>query len=327
MRKVFVTGGAGFIGSHLIEQLLKKGFAVRCLVRETTDLKWLEDFDVEYIYGDLKDYQTIESAIKKVDTVFHLAGKTRSRTEEGFYQANAVGTMNLLKAAIQVNPGLQRFIYVSSLAAVGPSPTGKILNESDTPNPLSPYGSSKLAGEEAVMAFKTQIPVTIIRPPIVYGPRDPDTFKFFRWIPKGIKPVMGFRVRYLSFIFVDDLIRGLLIAAESKKAVGEAYFVVSDNRISYQDVNRITAGILRKKAITLHVPISFLSTASLLREMIQQGKERPVYLDKSKIRELRHRYWICDGGKAKKELNFTPKIALPEGIERTFAWYEEMGWK
>ena len=326
MRKVLVTGGTGFIGSHLVDRLVGKGISVRCLVRETSDLRWLKGLDVEFVMGDLTDYDTLEPVVSNVDTVFHVAGRTHSSTEEGFYQTNAVGTMNLLKANIQTNPSLFRFVYVSSLAAVGPSPDGKSLIESDLPNPLSPYGASKLAGEEAVLAFHPQIPVTIIRPPVVYGPRDEDFLKFFKIIRKGIKPVLGWRYRYGSFIFIEDLIDGILLAAENKKAVGQTYFLVSDNRIAYQELNRIIAKTLGKKAVTAHVPISFFMAFVVLSEITHKLTKRPVRMDRYRIRDFRKRFWICDGYKARKELGFQPTIPLEEGMKKCAAWYEKMGW-
>ena len=326
MRKVFVTGGTGFIGSHLVEHLIKRKIFVRCLVRPSHKLRWLKGVEAELVHGDLNDTDTLESAVKGVDTVFHLAGKTTSPTEEGFYQANAVGTMNLLKAIIQSNSRLNRFVYLSSLSAVGPSSKERFLTESDSPNPLIPYGSSKLAGEEAVSAFKTQIPVTIIRPPAVYGPRDLNILKLSRIIQKGIKPVLGWRMRYMSFIYIDDLIKGILMASESRKGEGQTYFLVADNHVTYQDLNRVVSKALGKRALTVHIPIKFFTVAIILREMINKMQGKPVYLNRWKIQELRQRYWICDDTKSRDELKFHTEISLEEGIEKTIAWYREMGW-
>ena len=326
MRKVLVTGGTGFIGSHLVEALVKEGYSVRCLVRKTSKLHWIKELDIEIMEGDLTDYESLKPVISGVDAIFHLAGKTSALSEEEFYQANAKGTMNILKATVQANPKLQRFIYISSLSASGPSFSGRPLKESDHPNPLSPYGASKLAGEEAVLAFHTQIPVTIIRPPVVYGPRDIAILQFFQTINRGLKPVLGWRVRYGSFIYVDDLIQGIFLAADNKRAIGQIYFFVADTLIAYQELNNAIANALGKKGLMIHLPVSGVTFVVLIREMVYRMKKKATLMTRHKVREVRERFWICDGSKAKKELNFIPKHSLEEGLKKTAEWYKEMGW-
>lgn len=326
MRRVLVTGGTGFIGSHLISYLVEKGVSVRCLARKTSDCRRLEGMDVEYVFGDITDYDSLIPAVTGMDAVFHVAGRTKSSTEEEFYQANVIGTVNLLKGVVQANPNLKRFLYVSSQAAVGPSRVGSPVTESDPPHPVTPYGASKLAGEEAVMAFSSQIPVTIVRPSVVYGPRDTNIFEFFRMVSKGIKPVLGWRDRYASFIYIEDLIQGLYLAARSEKAIGQIYFLVCESRISWRELDREIAKALKKKAITIHIPISIAILIALFRETFAKIKGETSMVNREKIRELRERFWICDGSKAEEELGFHPRISLREGIERSASWYEEEGW-
>jgi len=326
MDKVLVTGGTGFIGSHLVEALVEKGVSVRCLVRTPDKLRWLENVNVEIVQGDLTDFHSLIPVVSDVQTIFHLAGKTSSLTEEDLYLTNAQGTMNLMKAIVQGNPTLRRFVYISSLAAAGPSLNGRPVSETDHPNPLSPYGASKLAGEEAVMAFHPQMPVTIIRPPVVFGPRDIAILNFFKTIKKGIKPVLGWRTRYGSFIYVEDLIRGILLAAEKKNAEGQTYYLVSDNLIAYQELNNAIAQALGKKGLTIHVPISWFSIVVAIREMIYGMKKKATLMNQHKVHEVRERFWVCDGSKARKELGFTPECSLEEGLEKTAGWYSEMNW-
>ena len=326
MNKVLVTGGTGFIGSHLVEALVEKGASVRCLVRTPDKLRWLENVDVEIVQGDLTDFDSLIPVVSDVQTIFHLAGKTSSLTEEDLYLTNAQGTMNLLKANVQGNPNLSRFVYISSLAAAGPSLNGRPVCESDHPNPLSPYGASKLAGEEAVMAFHPQMPVTIIRPPVVFGPRDIAILNFFKTIKNGIKPVLGWRTRYGSFIYVEDLVRGILLAAEKKNAEGQTYYLVSDNLIAYQELNNAIARALGKKGLTMHVPISWFAIVVAIREMVYGMKKKATIMNRHKVHEVRERFWVCDGSKARKELGFTPEFSLEEGLDKTADWYSEMNW-
>ena len=325
MRRVLVTGGTGFIGSHLVERLLEKGVFVRCLVRESNNLGWLKkDGNIEYVVGNVLDYNSLIPAVSQIDTVFHLAGLTKSTNEEDFYRVNAEGTSNLLKAVVEVNPHLRRFVYISSQAVTGPSSTP--VTEFESPKPVTSYGASKLAGEKRVLAFGSQIPVTILRPAIVYGPRERDVYTFFRMIKWGIKPVLGWEEHYGSFIYVDDLIDGIILAAENKKAIGQIYFLVSESIVSWSDLNNEIARALGKKAVTIRVPVLIASFIAVVTELISKLIGKPSILTRQKIKELREKAWICDGSKAERELDFHPKVLLPEGIDRCVDWYKKQGW-
>lgn len=326
LRRVLVTGGTGFIGSHLVESLIQKGVDVRCLVRPNTEHRWLSGLTVELMEGDLTDFSSLEAVVSDVDTIFHLAGKTNATSAEGYYQANAQGTMNLLKANMQANGSHTRFIYVSSLSAAGPSADGHPLNEEDSANPLSSYGASKLAGEEAVYAFHPQMPVTVIRPPIVYGPRDIAVLKFFKIIKYNIKPILGWRSRYGCFIFVSDLVEGLIQAAESSKTIGETYYLVSDTLVAYQELNRIIAQQMQKKTLPIHVPVSAFKAVVLLSTGVHKLLGKSILVNGQKAKEIEQRYWICDGTKARNDFQFMPKYTLKEGLEITMNWYKENGW-
>ena len=326
LRNVLVTGGNGFIGSHLVERLVEKGASVRCLVRETSDLRWLQRMNLEYIRADLADVNSLEPAVAGVDTVFHVAGKTKACTEEEFHRTNAMGTMNLLQAVLRVNPDIGRFVYVSSQAAVGPSRDGRPVDESSYPRPVSPYGESKLAGEKAVLACSSQIPVTIVRPSAVYGPRDTDVYFLFRMVSRGMKPVLGWRERYGHFIYVDDFIQGLLLAGESEKAVGQTYFIASEYPITWRELGEEIARIVGMRAVVVHIPISLITTVAGVVEVVSKVMKRPSVLNREKIKELSQRFWLCDGSKAREELGFFVGCTLREGIEKSVAWYREMGW-
>lgn len=326
MKRVLVTGATGFIGSHLVERLARRGVFVRCLVRKTSNLRWLQGLDVEYAYGDITEYGTLTSAVTGVDTVFHLGGMTKAHTEEELYLANANGTVNLIKAVVENNPRLKRFVYVSSQAAAGPSPDGGPIAESDPAHPITPYGESKLSGEEAVLTFHSQIPVTIVRPSVVYGPRDTDIYIIFRFVSRGVKPVIGWRKRYVSLIYIDDLVEGILLAAEKEEAAGQIYFLVSDPMATYQELDRMIAGSLKKKAVTVFVPIGLFKMVVAIIEMIFRMQGKLPTVNRRKVRDLQERYWICDGSKARDELGFRPRVSLHEGIERSVAWYRDSGW-
>ena len=186
--KALVTGGTGFIGSHLTEALIRKGVQVRCLLRKTSDLKWLKGLPIEFVHGDCNDKTSLEKAVRGVDWVFHLAGVTKAIKEETYFEVNGLGTENLIHACLENNPRLQKFIYISSQAAAGPSRNGCNKKELDPCEPVSFYGRSKRVGEELVLTHAHELPVLILRPSAVYGPRDKDIFAFFKCLSRRIKP-------------------------------------------------------------------------------------------------------------------------------------------
>ena len=155
-----------------MEALLQRGVQVRCLVRPTSHLKWLKGLPVEIIYGDCQEKDSLGPGVKDVDLVFHLAGVTRAIAAKTYFEVNALGTENLIQACLEHNTRLQKFIYLSSLAAAGPGRNGEKKKESDPCEPVSPYGRSKRRGEELALSQAHELPLLILRPAAVYGPRD-----------------------------------------------------------------------------------------------------------------------------------------------------------
>lgn len=322
--KVLVTGSNGFIGSHLVEALLARGYKVRCLVRRTSDLRWVRDLDVEFAYGDLSHKDSLKEGCRDIDLVFHLAGVTKAKDKKTYYRVNHIGTLNLLETCLALN--LKRFVYISSLAAAGPSRRGIPLTEKDEPRPITYYGESKLLGERAAEGFMDRIPITIIRPVVVYGPRDRDVLMFFRFVRRGIKPILGERERFVSIIHVRDLVQGIILAGESERAIGQTYFISNDEALSWLEVADIIARSLNRRTLTLKIPEVILAPVAYLSETLASLSGKPALLNRQKILEMKQRYWVCDNSKAKRELGFKPEIDIEEGIRETADWYERMGW-
>ncbi len=178
--KAIVTGANGFVGSHLVERLLREGLEVVCLVRPTSDRKWIEGLSAQVRAEDPGDVEALARAVAGADFVFHVAGLTRGLTDEEYLAVNAEGTRRIIEAVARSGAAIRRFVYVSSLAAVGPNPTDRPLDETSEPRPQDSYGRSKLAGERIVLEAGGRMPVTIIRPPAVYGPRDSNFLPLFR---------------------------------------------------------------------------------------------------------------------------------------------------
>lgn len=319
--KALVTGATGFIGSHLVEELISRGCEVTCLVRKTSELKWIDGLKTDIIYGDCEEEDSLSYIPQDSEYVFHLAGLTKARKDEDFFCVNVKGTENLLKAVSKKSADLKRFVYLSSLAAAGPGRDGRPVNETSEPMPVSRYGVSKLKGEEAVWRFNDTIPVTIIRPPAVYGPRDRDFYVLFKMIKKGFYPYFG--KCYYSIIYVDDLVKGIISAALSKEAENGIYFL-SDGRIySNSDITDEITNALNTRALKIRIPISVMK---VLAEVSNRLGRNVTIINRDKLREISNCYWVCDSSSAEKEFGFIPKVSIKEGIKWTADWYRIHQW-
>jgi len=318
--KALVTGATGFIGSHLAEALIRNGFSVKCLVRSPANLKFLEASNARIVKGDCTDMETLRDAVKNVDYVFHLAGLTKANSEEDFFNANAKGTENIVQAVLENNPSIRRFIYLSSLAAVGPSSDGLPLKEDCEPRPVSVYGRTKLEGEKIVLANKKDVPVTVIRPPVVYGPRDRDLLIFFKMINFGLIPYWG--KCYYSFIYVEDLINGIILSAKNEQRVGEIYFMSDGNIYTSDDIIEAIADALKKMPLKLHIPRFVMPVLGLISKMTKGAN----IVNTDKIKEMKHSCWVCDTEKAASVLKYEPKVKIKEGAKWTADWYRIHQW-
>ncbi len=321
-----VTGANGFVGSHLVEGLLSRGYQVTCMVRKTSNLRWLSGLKVEYVYADINTKESLKDALKEFDLIFHAAGLTKATSREKYFKANCQGTKNLLEVCVEDNPKIKRFVHISSQAVVGPGKDRQPLDETAPCHPITDYGKSKLQGEEVVLEYSSKLPVTIIRPPAVYGPRDSDILGFFKVANKGFKTLLGKGESYISLCYVGDLVDGIILAAESPKAIGQIYFIANDQIYSWREAFKIIACVLDKKLITLRIPRAFLFAVAFVSENVFRLLGKSTAVNMQKIRELTQRYWLCDVSKAKEELGFSPKYKLKEGAEKTVRWYREKGW-
>jgi dihydroflavonol-4-reductase len=324
--RALVTGANGFVGSHLVEGLLSRGYQVTCLVRKTSNLRWLSGLNVKYAYGDISEKESLKNVLKEIDYVFHLAGLTKAKNREEYLKANYQGTKNLIEVCIDDNPQLKRFVYVSSQAAVGPGNDERPLDETAPCNPITDYGRSKLEGETIILQYLSKVAVTIIRPPAVYGPRDSDILGFFKVANKGLKTLFGRGESYMSLCYVEDLVEGIILGAESPKAIGQVYFIADDQVYSWREAFRIISKILDKKTITLRIPKAFLFVAAFVSQSAFRVLGKPAAFNVQKVRELTHRYWLCDVSKAKRQLGFSPRYKLEQGARKTVRWYKEKRW-
>ena len=330
--KAYVTGGTGFIGSHLVERLVDQGYHVTCLIRKTSNLRWLNHLvaakppQVQLVMGDLHDCDALAQHVQDADLVFHLAGLTKAPDAATYNRVNAGGTKRLIQACLDTHTNLDRFVYCSSLAAVGPSCDTTPNTEDVTPQPLTDYGSSKLKGEMIVHEYADRLPITIIRPPAVYGPRDADIFLFFQMINRGVMPILGDADKLLSLVHVKDLVAGIYTAAVSEHAIGETYFLTDGDIYTWMEIERTIADALEKCPFKVKVPLFLLDFLSLFAEVAAKITRQTPTLNRQKVRDLKQRFWICDSTKAQKELGYRPTYSLQKGIQETADWYRANGW-
>jgi nucleoside-diphosphate-sugar epimerase len=318
--KALVTGATGFIGSHLCEELVKKGYEVTCLSRNASHLKWLESLNVTIVRGDCTQPESIQEAVGDFDYIFHLAGLTKSTSPDEFFRINTKGTENLIRVVAEKNPKLKRFVYMSSLAAAGPGKDMTPIREDCLPSPVSDYGRSKLEGEKAVLKYRDAFPVTILRPPAVYGPRDKDMLVMFKMIKKGFFFDLG--KCYYSLLYVEDLVHGIILCAESGTSEDGIYFLCDDEFYTGERIAMEISSALNVKARALRAPKCLMPFFAFLGERIN----RQGIINRDRIKDFQHAYWICDSRKAREEIGFRPKVGLKEGIKWTADWYRIHRW-
>jgi nucleoside-diphosphate-sugar epimerase len=321
-----VTGASGFIGSHLTEILISKGWHVRALVRKTSDLRWVKGLDIELAYGSFDDLSSLEEAVKGMDYVFHNAA-AKSGSRQKIFRNNVDATISLAAATPVKAPGLKRFVFLSSQAASGPAHSlNSPKSEKDQCLPISDYGHSKLMAEQKLQEYSGKLPFTIIRPPTVYGPRDTDVFLYFQWINRGLALLPGLKRRYAHLIYVRDLVEGMFQAAVSEATLHKTYFLSDPNSYSWQEISSAIADSLGKKPLPVHLPIGLAHFSAILAEAGAMIARKDSIFNRQKVQEMSQYFWICSPESAQIDFGFKCRFDLKNGIEETARWYRENEW-
>jgi nucleoside-diphosphate-sugar epimerase len=321
--KVLVTGANGFIGSFLVQALLHRNYQARCFVLSGEPLQWLKDLNVDICYGDICHLETLYEAVAGVDYIYHLAAVKTVWDEATYFRVNFQGTKNLLDAALQKNHNLRRFVYVSSQAAAGPSLNGHPITEDDACHPVTAYGKSKRAAEEYVQSRGSAVPFTILRPSLVYGPRNVETVLLYEITKWGVIPQIRHHDQYLNLIHVRDVVEGILRAAEHEPARGQTYFITSQQPYTWQEIIKRAFRIRNKNVWMPAIPWAGVKLAAGVVKSYRKLTGQPFGLIDDKMNEISEKYWVCSGQKARRELGFEPHISLDEGLKETLRWYEE----
>lgn len=324
IKTVLVTGANGFIGSRVCRLLTASGYAVRIVCRETSDLKLLKGVPYSKAIADITHPETLPAAIKEVDYVIHLAGSISAKNEDAFLRVNRQGTLNLITAIKDHHPDIKKFVLVSSVAASGPA-SGTPRREEDLPAPLTAYGRSKLAGEETLRPFYDHIPITVIRPPAVYGPGDRAILTLFSLTRRGFKPYMAGGHNRVHMVYVDDLAFAIKAAMESEQSAGQTYFIAETDAHTVREMLDIMADLQGKKGIGVNIPLWLLNFFASISEFFSKMAGRAPLFSRDKVRELTSD-WKLDLSKAYRQLGFVSKVDFTSGAKTTIDWYIREGW-
>jgi dihydroflavonol-4-reductase len=329
--RAFVTGATGFVGSHLVDALRAGGHEVVCLVRDPAKAQRLFGAaGPRIVAGDLLDTEALARGAADADVVFHVAGVIAARSRAEFYAVNRDATARVVAATRRAAPRLSRFVYVSSLAAAGPTRRGVITRETDAPHPVSHYGRSKLAGEEAVRGGG--VPWTIVRPPTVYGSRDRETLRLFRFARYGVMPLYGDPRQELSFVHAADL-AGALLAATAPACAGGIYFAahpeVATSRRAMELIfaaARAATGRRPARPVFLPIPTPVTVAALWVLGLAARLMGRATLLSPDKGPELLAEAWTCSAAALGRDAGWHASHDLATGLADTAEWYATHGW-
>jgi nucleoside-diphosphate-sugar epimerase len=359
MPRVLVTGATGFIGVHLVRRLYEAGADVVCLVRRTSHRAAVEPFDVDFIEGDVGDANALARAVDGCEAVYHVAGLTSALTKAELQRVNAEGPRNIAEAcAKQTSPPV--LVHVSSIAASGPSALDRPHVNAVSCAPISHYGRSKLFGERAMRQFADRVPITIVRPPIVFGQGDHSSLPLFASVQRfGIHMSPLWRSPPFSFIHADDLASALMAAVRSgtrlrateqavvlvaagangdelnardlkqtpETARDGVYFAAADEIVTYAEFGRRIGralGLQRTAVIPNAAPSVWL--AALGSEVVARLRRRPMIFNLDKAREALAGAWTCSSESLTRDTDWRPAKSLDERLAETAQWYQEQGW-
>lgn len=331
--KILITGASGFIGSFLVEEALHQGFDVWACIRSTSSRAYLKDERIKFIELDLSSQEDLNSkmislfkALGGFDYVIHNAGITYAPQKKDFIQVNYSNTKNLTNAIRTSGMCLEKFVLISSLAALGPgnSETFEPIKISDTPHPISTYGKSKLMAEQHLRSLSS-FPYLIINPTAVYGPRDKDFLGLIKLIRHGFEFYIGSNRQMISLLYVKDLARAVMLAMKSP--VRNHSYLISDGfDYDKEQLGEVIKKILGKKTVKYKLPGTPFRWAIKGIEIIYLLFGKQPFLNIEKVSEVSNANWKCNSEEIWADLRTSPEFTLKKGMVETLDWYKENGW-
>ncbi|MCH8816642.1 MAG: NAD(P)-dependent oxidoreductase, partial [Chloroflexi bacterium] len=313
-----VTGASGFIGSHLVDYLVDRGCRVHALVRKTSDRRWLnESVHVTLHIADLTQPGLDLPFLGQADYVFHCAGLTRAKTQEQYFKINTHACRPLYERCAANGNQIKGVVHLSSLAAAGPGEGQNAVDEKSPCRPLTHYGKSKLAGEEIALKFSSSLPMVIIRPPVVYGPRETNFFTYLKAIHSGWDIRIGNARKELSLIYVHDLVRAMVESAVHFSRNENIFFVTDGNAYSWEDVAETAMQILDIRARKLVIPETVIGLIAYVAEALAWLGPAPALIDRQRVIDIRQTAWVASPKKFFDAYNFQPQYGLEKGLRET----------
>ena len=274
---------------------------------------------------DLLNPASILKCTKDTEYIIHIAGITKAKHKSEFITGNITTTHNLLSAASQ-SKNLKKFCYISSLTAVGPSPTGVPLSETAHCHPITAYGKSKLEAERLCKCYSGKMPIVIIRPPAVFGPRDTDILEIFKWVSHGLKPILGSSAKTLSLVYAPDLAKGIVQATFDDRTIGETYNIADPTIFTFASIIDYLSTLIHKRTIQVHLPKGLVYSMAGIMQFVTFLGKKPAVLNIEKARDLLQTHWVCDPRKIQEHIGFQTSTSIYDGVSKTFQWYKENGW-
>ncbi len=329
MKKILITGANGFIGSFLVEKALACGYETWAGVRKSSNLQYLQDEKIKFIDIQYNDITALRKQLERVnpDYIIHNAGITKCTKTEDFDRINYQYTANLIEAIKSSTLSIKKFVLMSSLSAygIGDEKGYTPIELTDTPNPNTAYGKSKLKAEQHLQS-KADFPYIIFRPTGVYGPRETDYLMMLKTVKAGFNISAGFKAQHLTFIYVKDLVDIVFIGLDSK-IENRSYFVSDGKVYTTSEYARLIKHLLDKnKTIKITIPLPVVRMVSYISEMISKLTKRPSTLNRDKFIIMKQRNWECNIQPLIDDLEFSPRYDLQQGLKESIEWYKAKGW-
>jgi nucleoside-diphosphate-sugar epimerase len=325
-RTVLLTGATGFLGSHVADALVAEGWSVRCTVRKTSNLRWIESLPVDRVTADVRSPDELQAALEGVDFVVHSAGLTRAKSDAEYHRVNAEGTQALALGAVAA--GVRRIVLVSSLAARGPDRRASDPGPAGD-RPTSAYGESKLAGERRLFQVLSQQSGTmqgvILRPGGIYGPRDEDSLNLFKVAKTGVMPVPTAKGR-LQPVYVKDVAEAVIRAVARPNVDMKPIPIVGPEIVSWADMGEALGNAVGKPLRLVRIPNPIWQVGGSVAEAAARLVGLPPQFDRRTADDLSRLDWTADPREAESSLGWRATTRLREAMENTGRWYREHGW-
>lgn len=327
MKRILITGASGFIGGFLAEEGLDRGWEVTAAVRPTSDKKWLQDERIRFLELDFRSEAGLRDTLMSVgrfDFIIHNAGSTKEPNREGYFASNFENTKRFADALLNNNQAPDKFLYVSSLAAIGPAKYDQKLVPGQAPNPVTFYGESKLASEQ-YLASLSDFPWTAVQPTAVFGPREKGIFLAIKLAAQGWAFIIGTKPQQLSFIYVKDLV-SLMYAALERGHSGKRYLVTDGKSYSNTELGKAVESVTNRATTQVKIPLTVVRAVAGISELAGKWRGEVPPLNREKLPELTAESWLCDMSETFGDLQFQPRYDLYSGMEETVKWYKENRW-